>query len=161
LYENVASDYISLNDKLTSDSNMVIAAPLNYFLRDRECRISANTCRYCSYAPPMPYKPTLLSVSLHNSQNHCQKWMTVPRIFFKKYCAYSIYFMHYVFTQIFRYSHALLDCASMKAEILHFQTCLDRLISFEIAEPVQPISSSYLASSLVKSLSLLLWCGTS
>ncbi|KRY14718.1 hypothetical protein T12_14398, partial [Trichinella patagoniensis] len=127
LYENVASDYISLNDKLTSDSNMVIAAPLNYFLRNRECRISANTCRYCSYAPPMPYKPTPLS-----------KWMSVPRIFFKQYCNYSIYFMHYVFTQIFRYSHALLDCASMKAEILHFQTCLDRLISFEIAEPVQP-----------------------
>ncbi|KRX22794.1 hypothetical protein T07_10189, partial [Trichinella nelsoni] len=151
LYENVASDCISLNDKLTSESNMVIAASLNYFFpqnsrwvfrRNRECRISANTCCYCSYAPPMPYKPTPLSVSLHNSQNHGQKWMTVPRIFFKKYCNYSIYFMHYVFTQIFRYSHAVLDCASIKAEILHFQTCLDRLISLEevpeIAEPVQP-----------------------
>ncbi|KRY39466.1 hypothetical protein T01_12672 [Trichinella spiralis] len=39
--------------------------------------------------------------------------------------------MHYVFTQILRYFHAVLDCASMKADILHFQTCLDRLISLE------------------------------
>ncbi|KRY32243.1 hypothetical protein T01_5085 [Trichinella spiralis] len=70
LYENVASDCISLNDKLTSDSNMAIAASLDNFFpqnsrwvfrRNRECRISANTCCYCSYAPPMPYKPTPLS----------------------------------------------------------------------------------------------------
>ncbi|KRZ07943.1 ATP-binding cassette sub-family A member 1, partial [Trichinella zimbabwensis] len=39
-------------------------------------------------------------------------------------------FMHYVFTQILRYSYAVLDCASMKAHILHFQTCLDQLPSF-------------------------------
>ncbi|KRY22656.1 hypothetical protein T12_11578 [Trichinella patagoniensis] len=45
-------------------------------------------------------------------------------------------FMHYVFTQIFCYSHALLDCASMKAEILHFQTCPDRLISLEQASGI-------------------------
>ncbi|KRX62256.1 hypothetical protein T09_3142 [Trichinella sp. T9] len=32
---------------------------------------------------------------------------TIPCIFFKKYCAYSIYFMHYAFTQIMRYSHAI------------------------------------------------------
>ncbi|KRZ11517.1 hypothetical protein T11_7172 [Trichinella zimbabwensis] len=31
-------------------------------------------------------------------------------------------FMYYVFTQILRYSHAVLDCASIKADILHFQT---------------------------------------
>ncbi|KRZ78844.1 hypothetical protein T10_12731 [Trichinella papuae] len=44
---------------------------------------------------------------------------------------------HYVFTQILRYSHAVLDCASMKAEVW---TCPDRLASLEqasgIAEPV-------------------------
>ncbi|KRY31034.1 hypothetical protein T01_12519 [Trichinella spiralis] len=45
-------------------------------------------------------------------------------------------FMHYVFTQILRYSHAVLDHASMKAEILHFQTCPDRLISLELASGI-------------------------
>ncbi|KRZ80681.1 hypothetical protein T10_292 [Trichinella papuae] len=29
-------------------------------------------------------------------------------------------FMHYVFTQILRYSHAVLDCASLKAEVWTF-----------------------------------------
>ncbi|XP_003376543.1 glutamate synthase [Trichinella spiralis] len=45
-------------------------------------------------------------------------------------------FMHYVFTQILCYSHAVLDHASMKAEILHFQTCPDRLISLELASGI-------------------------
>ncbi|KRZ02855.1 hypothetical protein T11_10633 [Trichinella zimbabwensis] len=51
-------------------------------------------------------------------------------------------FRHYVFTQILHCSHAVLDCASMKADILHFQTCPDQLTSLEqasgIAEPVLP-----------------------
>ncbi|KRX18836.1 hypothetical protein T07_14641, partial [Trichinella nelsoni] len=38
-------------------------------------------------------------------------------------------FMHYVFTKILRYSYAALDCASMKANILHVQKCSDRLPS--------------------------------
>ncbi|KRY99536.1 hypothetical protein T11_1483 [Trichinella zimbabwensis] len=37
--------------------------------------------------------------------------------------------MHYVFTQILRYSHAVLDCASLGAHVLHFQTYLDQLPS--------------------------------
>ncbi|KRZ71099.1 hypothetical protein T10_9170 [Trichinella papuae] len=48
-------------------------------------------------------------------------------------------FRHYVFTQILRCSHAVLDCASLKAEVW---TCPDRLTSLKqasgIAEPVLP-----------------------
>ncbi|KRX62494.1 hypothetical protein T09_10097 [Trichinella sp. T9] len=68
----------------------------------------------------------------------------VRRIFFKKYRDCSIYFMHYVFTRILRYSRAVLDHASMKAEILHFQTCPNRLICLEqasgITGPVLPLA---------------------
>ncbi|KRY92920.1 hypothetical protein T4D_465 [Trichinella pseudospiralis] len=52
---------------------------------------------------------------------------------------YNIYFMHYVFSEILRCSHAILDCASMKAEVW---TCPDRLTRLDqasgIAEPVLP-----------------------
>ncbi|KRX17939.1 hypothetical protein T07_10550, partial [Trichinella nelsoni] len=41
--------------------------------------------------------------------------------------------MHYVFTKILRYSYAALDCASMKANILHVQKCSDRLPSLSIS----------------------------
>ncbi|KRZ09053.1 hypothetical protein T11_12160 [Trichinella zimbabwensis] len=58
---------------------------------------------------PMPYNPTQLSES-------CQGFHG-PSIDF-----HYIYFMHYVFTQILRYSHAVLDCVSMKAEVW---TCPD------------------------------------
>ncbi|XP_003376081.1 putative parathyroid hormone 2 receptor [Trichinella spiralis] len=56
--------------------------------------------------------------------------------------------MHYVFTQILRYFHAVLDCASMKADILHFQTCLDQLISLEqvsgtVSQPPPVHSASF------------------
>ncbi|KRZ68939.1 hypothetical protein T10_3712 [Trichinella papuae] len=44
---------------------------------------------------------------------------TIRRIFFKKHCDYSS-FIHYVFTEILRYSHAVLDCASFKAEVWTF-----------------------------------------
>ncbi|KRX50171.1 hypothetical protein T05_5798 [Trichinella murrelli] len=50
--------------------------------------------------------------------------------------------MHYVFTRILHHSRAVLDHASMKAEILHFQTCPNRLICLEqasgITGPVLP-----------------------
>ncbi|KRZ02364.1 hypothetical protein T11_4893 [Trichinella zimbabwensis] len=62
-----------------------------------EQRMSANTCRFYSYTPSMPYNPTQLS-------DTCQG---ISRI---------------VFTEIFRFSHAVLDCASMKAEVW---TCPD------------------------------------
>ncbi|KRZ72029.1 hypothetical protein T10_1441 [Trichinella papuae] len=58
---------------------------------------------------PMPYNPTQLSES-------CQGFHG-PSI-----DLHYIYFMHYVFTQILRYSHAVLDCVSMKAEVW---TCPD------------------------------------
>ncbi|KRZ14701.1 hypothetical protein T11_16867 [Trichinella zimbabwensis] len=101
-----------------------------------------SNCRFYSYNPPPPmlYNPTQLSesfkgyhgpstdlhfkyLSLYNSQNHCQ----------------NTYFMHYVFTQIFRYSHAVLNCASMKTDVW---TCPDQLTSLDqasgIAGPVLP-----------------------
>ncbi|XP_003372104.1 hypothetical protein Tsp_11136 [Trichinella spiralis] len=61
----------------------------------------------------------------------CQKWMDCPAhlLLSKKHCAYSS-FMHYVFTKILRYFHAVLDCASMKADVLHFHTYLGQLPSF-------------------------------
>ncbi|KRZ66236.1 hypothetical protein T10_700 [Trichinella papuae] len=40
-------------------------------------------------------------------------------------CDYSS-FMHYIFTQILRYSHAVLDCANTEAHVLHFQACCCR-----------------------------------
>ncbi|KRZ86366.1 Histone deacetylase 1, partial [Trichinella sp. T8] len=69
--------------------------------------------------------PKIFAASIHTCVLTCKlsrsEW-TVRCIFFEKHCDYSIYFLHYVFTQILRYSHAMLDCASMKAEILRFQT---------------------------------------
>ncbi|KRZ87112.1 hypothetical protein T08_15098 [Trichinella sp. T8] len=75
--------------------------------RDHECPISAYTCRFYSYTSPMPYNPTQLSESCN--------------------------FMHYVFTKILRYSYAVLDCASIKANVLHVQKCSDRLPSLSIS----------------------------
>ncbi|KRZ18350.1 hypothetical protein T11_8635, partial [Trichinella zimbabwensis] len=63
------------------------------FRPNRKCRIFANICRFYSYNPPPPM--------LYNPTHS---------------------FMHYVFTQILRYSHAVLDCASLKAEVW---TCPD------------------------------------
>ncbi|KRZ73305.1 hypothetical protein T10_12931 [Trichinella papuae] len=130
-----------------------------------EPRISTNICRFCLYTQPMPYNPTQLSESckgLHFKYlSHiyfiirlieCITVKIIARsgwiVFFKKtllskkYCDYSSSFRHYVFTQILHCSHAVLDCASMKADILHFQTCPDQLTSLEqasgIAEPVLP-----------------------
>ncbi|KRZ10970.1 hypothetical protein T11_6245 [Trichinella zimbabwensis] len=48
----------------------------------------------------------------------------------------------YELPKISHCSHAVLDCASIKAEILHFQTCLNQLTSLDqlsgITEPVLP-----------------------
>ncbi|KRZ78639.1 hypothetical protein T10_12732 [Trichinella papuae] len=71
----------------------------------RECRISTNTCRFYSYTPLMSYNPTQLPESCKGYHG--------PSTDFSS-------FMHYVFTQILRYSHAVLDCASIKADILLF-----------------------------------------
>ncbi|KRX72048.1 hypothetical protein T06_13081, partial [Trichinella sp. T6] len=84
--------------------------------RDHECLISAYTCRFYSYTSPMPYNPTQLSESCKSG----------------KHCDYSS-FMHYVFTKILRYSYAVLDCASIKANVLHVQKCSDRLPSLSIS----------------------------
>ncbi|KRX13750.1 hypothetical protein T07_8191 [Trichinella nelsoni] len=46
----------------------------------------------------------------------------------------SIYFVHYVYTQILHYFRSVLNCASMKADILHFQTCLELLTSLELQD---------------------------
>ncbi|KRZ13506.1 hypothetical protein T11_8098 [Trichinella zimbabwensis] len=109
------------------------------FRRNHECRISANTCRFYSYTPLMPYNPSQLyesckgyhgpSTDLHVKYlsriyffiRLIESGWTVRRIFLKKHCEYSS-FMHYVFTQILRYSHAVVDCASLKAEVW---TCPD------------------------------------
>ncbi|KRY39806.1 hypothetical protein T01_14993, partial [Trichinella spiralis] len=75
--------------------------------------------------------PPILASSIH-TPFRC-KWMDYTAhhlyktILSEKRCDYSS-FMHYVFAQIFRYFHA---CASMKAEVLHFQTSPDRLISLQ------------------------------
>ncbi|KRZ10477.1 hypothetical protein T11_16586, partial [Trichinella zimbabwensis] len=96
-----------------------------------EPRISANTCRFCSYTPLMPYNSTQLPEGCkgyHGSSTDLHKWMDFRCIFFKKHCYrkkysdYSSSFRHYVFTQILRCSHAVLDCVSLKAEVW---TCPD------------------------------------
>ncbi|KRZ04240.1 hypothetical protein T11_14493 [Trichinella zimbabwensis] len=71
---------------------------------------------------PMPYNPTQLPES-------CKEYHGPSTDLHKKH-GDSSNFMHYVFTQILRYSYAVLDCASMKAHVLHFQTCFDQLPSF-------------------------------
>ncbi|KRZ09266.1 hypothetical protein T11_9366 [Trichinella zimbabwensis] len=108
----------------------------------------SNFCEHLSLLfihPAEPYNPTQLlesfngyhgpSTDLHNSQDHCQKWMDCPAHLFQK----TFSFKHNVFTQILRCSHAVLDCASLKAEVW---TCPNRLTSLEqasgIAEPVLP-----------------------
>ncbi|KRZ11975.1 hypothetical protein T11_15315 [Trichinella zimbabwensis] len=71
--------------------------------------------------------------------------------------------MHYVFTQILRYSHAVLDCASLGAHILRFQTYLDQLPSLpsiqescdrSCRKPTARSQPLVTAPNLVKSLSL-------
>ncbi|KRY83093.1 hypothetical protein T4D_10971 [Trichinella pseudospiralis] len=73
-----------------------------YVPAETQCRISANTCRFCSYTPPKPYNPTQLGES-------CKGY-------------HGPGFMYYVFPQILRYSHAILDYASLKEEVW---TCPD------------------------------------
>ncbi|KRZ74455.1 hypothetical protein T10_12096 [Trichinella papuae] len=68
-----------------------------------EPRISANTCRFCSYTPLMPYNSTQLPEG-------CKGYHR------------SSSFRHYVFTQILRCSHAVLDYVNLKAEVW---TCPD------------------------------------
>ncbi|KRZ15124.1 Diacylglycerol kinase epsilon, partial [Trichinella zimbabwensis] len=95
------------------------------------------------HAPPapMPYKPTQLPEG-------CKRYHGPSTDLHVKYLSHYSSFMYYVFTQILRYSHAVLDCASMKAEVW---TCPDMSGLVEqsrIAGPVLPISSGYLASHL-------------
>ncbi|KRZ87347.1 hypothetical protein T08_13161 [Trichinella sp. T8] len=97
-----------------------------------ECQIPANTCHFYSYRPPMPYNPTQL---FESCKGYHGPW-TVRRIFLKTHCDYSIYFMLYMFFYILRDFYAALDCASMKADILHFQTRPDQ--AHGIAGPVPP-----------------------
>ncbi|KRZ03620.1 hypothetical protein T11_5421, partial [Trichinella zimbabwensis] len=119
------------------------------FRRNCECRISANTCCFYSYTPPMPYNPTELPESCKGyhrpSTDLHVKYFSRIYFFIRliecvKVKIIGVFlhanlpevdglssFMHYVFTQILRYSHAVLNCASMKAHVLHFQTCLDQL----------------------------------
>ncbi|KRZ67662.1 hypothetical protein T10_6411 [Trichinella papuae] len=88
------------------------------FWRNHECLISANTCRFFSYIPLMPYKSTQLPESCKGyhrpSTDLHVKYLS--RIYFY-ICLIDSSFRHYVFTQILRCSHAVLDCASLKAEV--------------------------------------------
>ncbi|KRZ70806.1 hypothetical protein T10_9575 [Trichinella papuae] len=47
------------------------------------------------------------------------KWHPDPTVANQTVCSFQIHnsFMHYVFTQFFRYSQAMLHCASLKAEV--------------------------------------------
>ncbi|KRZ18692.1 hypothetical protein T11_14558 [Trichinella zimbabwensis] len=102
------------------------------FRGNRECRISANTCGFYSHISSMPCNPTQLPESckgyhrsftdLHSkslpevdglSSASFLKNIVIKKTFSFRLCA---------FTQILRYSHAVLDCASMKAEVW---TCPD------------------------------------
>ncbi|KRZ17291.1 hypothetical protein T11_17871 [Trichinella zimbabwensis] len=124
------------------------------FRRNRECRISANTCRFHLYNPLllMPYNSTQLPESCKGYQGlstdlHSKSLPEVDGLsgasflkpLSKKYCEYSNSFRHYVFTRILHNSLAVLNCASMKAEVW---TCPDQLASLEqasgIAGPVLP-----------------------
>ncbi|XP_003381847.1 hypothetical protein Tsp_07544 [Trichinella spiralis] len=67
----------------------------------------------------------------YNSQNH-RRVLACKLARCGKHCDYSS-FMHYVFTKILRHSYAVLNCASMKANILHVQKCPDRLPSLSIS----------------------------
>ncbi|KRY58768.1 hypothetical protein T03_16566 [Trichinella britovi] len=109
------------------------------------------TCHFCSYIRRcFIILRNRLKAAVNNITDRLPICTSVSGAFFLKYHDYSIYFMHYVFTRILRHSRAVLDHASMKAEILHFQTCPNRLICLEqasgITGPVLPISRDYLAS---------------
>ncbi|KRZ11043.1 hypothetical protein T11_7853 [Trichinella zimbabwensis] len=101
------------------------------FLRNRQCRIFANTCRFYSYnpPPPVPYNPTQLSESFKryhgpSTDLHSKSLPEVDGLsgasFLKNIVIEKL--LHYVFTQILRCSHAVLDCVSLKAEVW---TCPD------------------------------------
>ncbi|KRY00668.1 hypothetical protein T4A_6154 [Trichinella pseudospiralis] len=70
------------------------------FFRDHKCLIYANTCRFCSYNPPRLRYFIINSTQLSES---CK--------------GYHGLFMYYVFTEIFHYSLAVLNCASIEAEV--------------------------------------------
>ncbi|KRZ79658.1 hypothetical protein T10_369, partial [Trichinella papuae] len=85
------------------------------FRGNRDCGISANTCGFYSHI----CNPTQLPESCkgyHRSFTdlHC---ITVKIIARSGWTVQRISFRHCVFTQILRYSHAVLDCVSMKAEV--------------------------------------------
>ncbi|KRY23347.1 hypothetical protein T12_6141 [Trichinella patagoniensis] len=106
-----------------------------------ECQIPAKTCHFYSYRPPMPYNCLKAARDITDLKIIARSRWTVRRIFLKKHCDYSIYFMHYMFVYILRDFYAALDCASMKADILHFQTRPDQAPG--IAGPVPPISLAF------------------
>ncbi|KRY00356.1 hypothetical protein T4E_12392 [Trichinella pseudospiralis] len=90
------------------------------FRRNRKCRISANNHRFYSYTPPMSHnsKQFLESCKGYHGPSTDLNVKYLSRIYF--FICLIDSFMHYVFTQILRYSHVVLDCASMKANILLF-----------------------------------------
>ncbi|KRY54565.1 hypothetical protein T03_12286 [Trichinella britovi] len=89
----------------------------------RYIRISANACRFYSYTTPMLHNPKQLP-KMHNSQNH--RYLLACKLDRSGWI-----------------SHEVLDYASMKADILHIQTSLDKLTSLEqapgIAELLCPL----------------------
>ncbi|KRZ65747.1 hypothetical protein T10_705 [Trichinella papuae] len=106
-------------DRLTSlEQARLLTFAACAFWRNHECLISANTCRFFSYIPLMPYKSTQLPESCKGyhrpSTDLHVKYLS--RIYFY-ICLIDSSFRHYVFTQILRCSHAVLDCASLKAEV--------------------------------------------
>ncbi|KRZ77949.1 hypothetical protein T10_6955 [Trichinella papuae] len=100
---------------------MLLLAPNSAFARGTVIveflRILAASI-HTSPPPSMPYNPTQLpesckgyhgpSTDLHSKSSMCSCMQACQN------------FMHYIFTKILRCSHAVLDCASMKAEVWTF-----------------------------------------
>ncbi|KRX40867.1 hypothetical protein T05_645 [Trichinella murrelli] len=56
-------------------------------------------------------------------------------------------------TQILHYFRSVLNCASIKADLLHFQTCLELLTSLELQDSCcrKPASCSHISSGYIAS----------
>ncbi|KRX47717.1 hypothetical protein T03_16178 [Trichinella britovi] len=80
-------------------------------------------------AYPVPEKRALSKTALYGVSALNIRGMYVPAELqmFNFHAYLPLLFIHPAdaFFMILRSSHAVLGCASMKAEILHFQTCLD------------------------------------
>ncbi|KRX70211.1 hypothetical protein T06_14052 [Trichinella sp. T6] len=91
--------------------------------------------------------PLILADSIHTFRRCClilrsclkaARDITDPH-FFKKHCHYNIYLVHFVSTQILHCFRSVLNCASIKADLLHFQTCLELLTSLELQDSCCPL----------------------